>query len=221
MKKWLVLMSVGALALGIAGCGGAPEEDGSRESESRQESESVPGGNESQGSSNQEESSGSQGESTAPDNDYSEGWSDEMQGAKDAVKGVLGENYWPDMMIEPEGLENLFGIGPDMYEDYMAETCMISANVDTLIVLKAGEDQMQAAEDALNAYRDAMVSDTMQYPMNLGKIQASTVERHGSYVYYVQVGADTMDLETEDAITHCQEANKSVVEALNQYFGVE
>ncbi|MCM1025711.1 MAG: DUF4358 domain-containing protein [Roseburia sp.] len=242
MKKLLVLMSVGILALGIAGCGGSGsgsgQESGSQQGISGQESGSQQGsgGQESgsqQGSGGQE--SGSQqgndgqmnpgeGDSSggiADGGDYSDGWSTEMQGAKDVAAEVLGENYWPDMMLQPEELEVFFGVSPDMYEDYMAEMCMISANVDTLIVLKAGEDQIQAAEDALNAYRDAKVSDTMQYPMNLGKIQASVVERHGSYVYFVQLGADMMDVEVEEAVTLCREANQSVIRALNQYFGVE
>lgn len=225
MKRWLVLISVGLLSLGIAGCSRPADGNSSQESGSRQESGSTSAGSDGQESVSQPDSEnpGSSGESSAPesDNDYSDGWSDEMQGAKNAVTDVLGENYWPDAMVQPEELEVFFGISPDMYEDYLAEMCMINVKVDTLIVLKAGADQIQAAEDALNAYRDAKVSDTMQYPMNLGKIQASVVERHGSYVYFVQLGADTSEAEEEEAIRLCQEANQSAIDALNQYFGVE
>lgn len=218
MKKLLVLMSVGLLTLGIAGCGGPADENGSQSPDGN----SSRPGTEASGSSGEgstQESSSNSG--PAEDGDRADGWTDEMQGAKDAVLEVLGENYWPTMMLEPDMLEGTFGISPDMYEDYMAEVSMISAHVDTLVVIKAGEEQIQAAEDALNAYRDAKVNDTLQYPMNVGKIQASVVERHGDYVYFVLLGADTSEVETEEAITLSQAANQSVIDALNKYFGVE
>jgi hypothetical protein len=87
------------------------------------------------------------------------------------------------------------------------------------VVVKAKEGQEQAVEDALNAYRNAKVNDTMQYPMNLGKIQASRVERIGSYVCFVQLGADTMealDQGDEAVIAQCQEVNELVLEIISQ-----
>ena len=115
-------------------------------------------------------------------------------------------------------LEGTFGITADMYDDYMAEMPMISTNVDTLIVVKPKEGQVQAVEDALNAYRNMMVEDTMQYPMNVGKIQASRIERIGDYVCFVQLGADVMDvLEQGDeaVIKHCQEQNELAIEVMS------
>lgn len=218
MKKLLVLMSVGLLTLGIAGCGGPSDGNGSQSSDGNS---SRPGSEASDSSGESSTESSTQESSPEGGSDSADGWTDEMQGAKDAVLEALGENYWPNMMLEPDLLEMTFGITPDMYEDYIAEVCMISTNVDTLVVIKAGEEQIQAAEDALNAYRDAKVSDTMQYPMNLGKIQASVVERHGDYVYFVQLGADMSEVETEESITLSQAANQSAIDALNKYFGVE
>lgn len=145
------------------------------------------------------------------------GWSEEMETIKKAVTDALGENYWPNTAVPAEMLEGTFGITADMYDDYMAEMPMISTNVDMLIVVKPKEGQLQAVEDALNAYRDMMVEDTMQYPMNVGKIQASRIERIGDYVCFVQLGADVMNVleQGEEAvIKHCLEQNELAIEVM-------
>ena len=143
----------------------------------------------------------------------------EMTTIKDAIVGELGENYWPSMPLDSEMLEGWTGVAPDMYEDFLAEIPMISTNVDTLIVVRAKEDQAEAVEKALNDYRDANVSNTMQYPQNIGKIQASKVERLGNYVIYVQLGGDVMDIidqGDEAVIVHCQEVNDRVIDIIKE-----
>ena len=57
----------------------------------------------------------------------------------------------------------------------------------------------------------------MQYPQNVGKIQASKVEKFDNYVIFVLLGGDLGDLldQGDDVvITHCQEVNDSVIEAI-------
>lgn len=146
--------------------------------------------------------------------DVSGGWSSEMQQIKDAVVEALGDNYWPDMAMPPEMLEGNFGISSDMYDDYLAESPMISANIDTLLIIKAKDDKVEDVENALNDYREVLVNDTMQYPMNLGKIQASRIERFGNYVCFVQLGADAVvmdDKSEDDVINECREINELVL----------
>lgn len=136
---------------------------------------------------------------------------------KAALVETLGENYWPNTEIPADFLKDIYGITEDMYEEYYAEMPMISTNVDTVIIVKAKEDQVTAVEDALNAYREVMVNDTMQYPMNVGKIQASRIETFGQYVCFVQLGADTMEAaETGDeaVIEQCQQANELALEVI-------
>ncbi|MCM1190102.1 MAG: DUF4358 domain-containing protein [bacterium] len=232
MKKMLVMLSVGVFLLGIAGCGTKADGDGGQqgnsqesgslpESSGQQESSQPEGG--SVGSAEGDQSSGENGGETSGTvvngYDYADGWTEEMQGIRDVIAQELGENYWPDMALMPDELEVFVGVTPDLYEDYLAEMCRISNNVDTLIVVKAKEDRIEEVEEALNAYRDTRVNDTMQYPMNVGKIQASRVERHGRYIYFVQLGADTMDAldEGDEAvIVQCQEVNELVIELLNR-----
>ena len=141
----------------------------------------------------------------------------EMDTIKAAIVEELGDDYFPNMPLDSDMLEGFVGVTSDMYEDFLAEIPMISTNVDTLIVVRAKSDQVDAVEKALNDYRDANVSNTMQYPQNLGKIQASKVERLGDYVIFVQLGGDVMDIldqGDEAVIVHCQEVNDQVIEII-------
>lgn len=150
-------------------------------------------------------------------NPQAQGWSEEMTAVRKAVTDALGEDYWPNTQLDPDMLEGSTGVTSDMYDDYLAEMPMISTNVDTLVIVKAKEGQTEAVKAALDAYRERLVEDTLQYPMNVSKIQASMVEVIGSYVCFVQLGADTMaamEESDEAAIAHCQEQNKLALEAI-------
>lgn len=142
-----------------------------------------------------------------------------MEELRAAVVEVLGENYWPDMEMDAEMLETVYGIKPEMYEEYFAETPMISTNVDTLIIVKAKENQINTVEEALKAYYDKNVNDSLQYPQNIGKVQAARVESFGNYVCFVQLGGDTMDAEDrgdEAVAEQCTEENEKALDAIEK-----
>lgn len=131
-----------------------------------------------------------------------------------AVAEELGADYWPDMDVEEEMLGDMFGITEDMYEEVSAQVPMISANVDTLIIVKAKEGSEQRVEDALKAYKEYNTTEALQYPMNVGKVQAAQIERYGRYVCFVQLGAEISEDDEGDsadsdaaAITHCEQEN--------------
>lgn len=131
------------------------------------------------------------------------------QAIVEAVAADLGEDYWANMEIPAEFLSDIYGVSADMYEEAYAQMPMISANIDTLIVVKANEGAVADVENALNNYKEAMAQDTFQYPVNIPKIQASEVAAYGNYVCFVQLGADMngeMD-DTEKMIAACQEMN--------------
>ena len=116
-------------------------------------------------------------------------------------------------------LETLCGISSDLYDDYLGEVPMISVNVDSMIIIKAKEDKLSEVEDAMSAYRDSLVNSTLQYPMNIGKIQASRIEIIGNYVCFLQLGGDTSSVNDdgeEAVIKHCQEQNELAIEILYQ-----
>ena len=230
MKKRVVLMCVGLVALSLAACGGdgsqesggestgQTQESGAQGDEAQTGSDSGAEEDSTQGSPDQD---GAQDSGTAGGDDsginYEEGWSQEMEGLKSAVVGQLGDDYWPNMPLLPDMLEMSFGITSDMYDDYMAEMPMISANVDTLLIVRAKDDKVETVREALEAYRDVQINDAMQYPMNVGKVQASRIETIGNYVIFAQLGADTQEASEEGdeaVIAKCQEVNDSVIETI-------
>ncbi len=219
MKKLAVLFLTAALVLNLAGCGKGNEEN--TDSGDSQESSVQDSAEESQ----PETESQTEETESLPEEDTAqipeEGISEEMSAIRQAVVDALGENYWPDTQLPAQWLEG-YGLTDDMYADFWGEMPMISTNADMIIIIKAAEGQIDAVEGVLNAYRDAQISDTMQYPMNVGKIQASRIEVVGDWACFVQLGADTMDLMDagdEEVIRHCQEQNDMALEAIKEVIG--
>ncbi|MBD5459690.1 MAG: DUF4358 domain-containing protein [Lachnospiraceae bacterium] len=216
MKKlWICAMAV-ALLLSMAACGNEDADaDGRGDDQQTQENTQDNVQDDAQDGTQQ----GGEGESQPDADDSQQTQGDSLKYLRDAVVEVLGDNYWPNTEITPERLEEVYGIKPDMYDAYFGETPMISVNVDTLIIIRAKEGQVDAVEEALNAYRDVQVSDTMQYPMNVGKIQASRIEVLGNYVCFVQLGADTeaaMEEGDEAVIDQCLQENERAIDAIEK-----
>ena len=198
-KKLACMLLMSALALSVTACGGKQDNGAA---------------------STTQESSVAATEETATPAPVSAADADKaLKNAKKAVEDALGDNYWPDSEIPEEMLDGTYGVSADLYDAYLGESPMISVNVDTLLIIHAKDGKVEDVENALNAYRDHLVNDTMQYPMNLGKIQASQIERIGDYVCFVQLGADTSSVEEqgdEAVITYCQEQNELALEAISQ-----
>lgn len=209
MKKTIVCLCTGILVLSMVACG---RNDEGQMQESQISTESA--------QQNTDDTVVEPEMSGAP---QEEGRTSELKNVRQTLVEVLGENYWPNTMISADYLED-YGLSAEMYEDFYGELPMISTNVDTVIVVQAKEGQVAAVEEVMNKYRDNLVNDTMQYPMNVGKIQASRIETFGNYVCFVQLGADTTEIYGEDGneeavIKHCQEQNELAIEAIGKVLG--
>ena len=145
--------------------------------------------------------------------------SGKLKDVHEAVKTALGEEYYPNMPLGEEEIEQIMGISKDMYKEAIAEVPMISVNVDTFVGVEAEEGKADAVETALNEYKDYLVNDSLQYPMNLPKVQSAEVVRKGNYVFFVMLGQvpqDLMESEDEDAkVAAVKEGNKKAVDAIN------
>jgi hypothetical protein len=208
MKKLSVYMCIGAMAFCFAACGSKTEDNSASESSGTVESTSV-----------QEESTENAGESSAEQEETEEGWSAEMTSLRAAVVDALGDDYWPTMQMPAEYLEMTYGLTEDMYEDYMGEMPMMSVHVDTLLIVKPAEGQEDAVQEALQNYQADMIENSIQYPGNVGKVQASRVERVGNYVCFVLLGGDVTAEEEqgdEAVIAHCQEQNQRVLDIISE-----
>lgn len=209
MKKTIVCLCTGILVLSMVACGRNDEE---QMQESQISTESA-----------QQDTDDTAVEPEMSGAPQEEGRTSELKNVRQTLVEVLGENYWPNTMISADYLED-YGLSAEMYEDFYGELPMISTNVDTVIVVQAKEGQVAAVEEVMNKYRDNLVNDTMQYPMNVGKIQASRIETFGNYVCFVQLGADTTEIYGEDGneeavIKHCQEQNELAIEAIGKVLG--
>lgn len=137
-----------------------------------------------------------------------------------AIKTAYGETYLPNMEILPEFLETEFGLTPDMYEAVKAEQPMIGTHADRVVIVKAAEGRADDVETALNTAREKKINDTLQYPMNLPKINTSKIVRNEDFVCFLLVGAinENMDATEEEAKQFAEDEVEKAVNAFNDLF---
>lgn len=198
MRKLAVLCSVGLLVFALAACGGDEngEQTGERTDKGQMESMQPNDG----------------------EQPTDAGYEADLQSVKTALRETLKEAYLPSAEIKADELAETYGITADMYDAAFAERAGDGA-VDTIILVLAREEQIDAVEEAMNAYRDLMVNDTTQTPENMNKIQASRIERIGNYVCYVQLGAtaaDGAEAIDDEIIMQCQEQNELAIAVIEQ-----
>ncbi len=208
-----ILMMAMLLSIFMVGCGRKNEDGNSTESGMESPSQ------ENSGSTGEDMGGSNAGDDMSGDgmNGDNSGTESKLTFLREAVVEVLGERYWPNMVMDAEMIESNFGISPDLYDDCFAEMPMIGTNVDTLLIVQAKEDKLEDVEKAVNAYRERLVNDSMQYPMNIGKVQASRIETIENYVCFIQLGGDAVDAieEGEDKVlARCQEDNEKALDAI-------
>ena len=138
---------------------------------------------------------------------------------KDSVKELMGDQYWPEVDLTKEELEQKTGITEDMYVDFLAEKQVMDAHIDTMIIIHAKEAQVGAIEAALEKYRENLIEENRNYPQNLCKAEASRMETIENYVCFVQLGADTTivaDKGEDEIIAYCQEENERALYVLEK-----
>ncbi len=135
-----------------------------------------------------------------------------------AVRELLGENYLPSMPLDNEYLKETYGIQPEWIENFIAEIPMISFHVDTFIAIKAVDGQADNVEKALNDYCAYVKENSLQYPANVPKVNASRVYRAGNYVFYIMLGVipeEYMDDEN-GAYNFSVQSNENVIAKINE-----
>lgn len=135
-----------------------------------------------------------------------------------AVKEAYGEKYLPQMPYDAELFESLFGIKEELYEEFVAEAPMMSAHVDTFVAVKAKEGKADEVEQLLQTYQDNLLNNSLQYPMNLGKVEGARLYRNGNYIFYFILGGYPEDEDEVDAQT-AKEMNQIGVDAIEGLLG--
>lgn len=145
-----------------------------------------------------------------------------LEEMRQAVVEALGDNYWPNATIPADALDRVYGIEPDMYEEVLAEMPMITTNVDTLILVRAKEDEINDVEEELNEYRRESIESMTHSPMNADKARASRIETFGNIVCFVQLGGDTTEAFEKGnnaVVEHCQQENEKALDAIGKILG--
>ena len=144
-----------------------------------------------------------------------------LQDILDAVKEDMGDDYIPSRPMDAKEVENFTGVKPDLVKEFIAEGPMMSMHVDTFMAFRAEAGKGKQVADALKAYRKFLVEESMQYPMNLAKVQASKVVQQGDYVFFLMLGAfddSSADAESKEAIEFAQKEVADVEKVLLGFF---
>ena len=75
---------------------------------------------------------------------------------------------------------------------------MMSAHVDVFLGIKAKSGYADEVKEALTSYRSYLINETLQYPMNVEKVENSVVYQNGDYVFFLMLGGYREDVEVAD-----------------------
>lgn len=144
----------------------------------------------------------------------------ELKDVHAAIKKEFGEDYIPNMELGLVEIENLIGLTEEEIEEFIGEMPMISINVDTFIAIKAKSKKVDEVESALKEYRRVLVEESMQYPMNLAKVNSSKVVRHGEYLFFIMIGKldEREEVSEEEALKFAQEEIKRAEDVIDSFF---
>lgn len=199
INKALVLAMAASMTLGLAACGGnnnTPPADQSTDTKPpvvEQEAPTTPDTS-----------------VETPEVETPEGVSVSMEDVVNTMKNTYGENYLPSMALDQESFNMMVGLTSDMYDEFFAEMPMMSMHVDSLFVVKTQD--VDAVKTVFETYRQGLIEDTMQYPMNVPKIQNSAVYVNGDYVIFYMLGGYTTETVevtegmTDEEILNAEEA---------------
>lgn len=204
MKKQFILAGMLAMSLAVSACGAKENNNNNNNNNSQVE---TPGDN-----------------NTTPDENEGEGTVDnaDVQGSldsiRDAVAAAYGENYIPNMPFDETAVKETFGVDPSWYDGIVAEGPMISTHVDTFIAIHPTEGNLDNVKKALTDYKDYLVNESMQYPMNMEKVKAAEVTVIGDNIYFIMLG--TIDDTIEDEAKRLEaftEQNKIAIDTINEH----
>ena len=178
----------------------------------------------------EQENEGDQSEDTTAEEEGGEpegdgGDSADMESVTQQIVNDIKAAYDPDSipfidMLPDDMIDDMFGLDADTYTEVTAHIPMISTFVDTVVVVKAASGKVGDVEAALNAYHDRLVNESIQYPMNIAKVNAGQVVANGDYVAFIMLGAidEREDASDSERAEFAEEQTKIGVDAFNAYF---
>ena len=124
------------------------------------------------------------------------------------------------MTIDQDVLAEQYGIKKNMYEEVIAEGPMLSFQIDTFIAVKAKDGKAEEVKAAMEKYKQYLLDESMQYPMNASKIPATQVYRFGNYVFFsMLVSPQGEEPESEEAyLEAAKKQNQIAYDTIAKFF---
>ena len=220
MKKFIAIFVAAAmLAATFTAC--SSSDDGQPDDSSSSSSSTTPEEQENEGDQS-EDNSGNEGDNSGENNG---GDSSDAESVTQQIANEIKAAYDPDSipfidMLPEELINDRYGLDPDSYTEITAQVPMISTFVDTVVVVKAADGKAGDVEAALNAYHNSLVEESIQYPMNVAKVNAGKVVANGDYVAFIMLGAidDREDASDSERAEFAEQQTQIGVDAFNAYF---
>ncbi len=129
-----------------------------------------------------------------------------IQNIVQALKETYGPAYLPDMQVQEDEyyMKDLLGLDASWYDVAYVEVPGMSFGVDKFIIIHPTEGNLENVQNALNNFSETQITDAHQYPANLPKLQAASVDVLGDYVCYMIFTGTVGDVMFEDAAAEIQ-----------------
>lgn len=156
----------------------------------------------------------------------------ELDKVRNIVVKTYGSVYYPTEKVHENEeflsmyLNDTLKLDTEWIDDIIIEIPAISTSVDTLILVDPSEGNAENVLNALKAYKDYLVNESAQYPMNVTRVQSAVVEQVGDYVCFVILGSVVEDPEAygftsdDEVAEYYTSMNMNAVYAIQSYLGI-
>lgn len=150
----------------------------------------------------------------------------ELQKIHNEIKRAYGQSYWPSMQRQDdqEYLKDVLKLDPAWCDDIIVDVAMISAHADMLVLVDASEGNVENVKKALNDYKDYLINESLQYPMNAPRVRGAVVESVGDYVCFSILGGvledDSWITSEEELIEYYQSISSNAVRVIQKHTGI-
>ena len=152
----------------------------------------------------------------------------EIQKIRAAIMKAYADKYFPNVQVQddPTYMQELLKLDASWYDDAIVEIPMIGANADKLILIHATEGNLENVKAALEAHKQSLIDDSMQYPMNKPRVQSAWVVTVGDYAIFSILGGAVDDPEMygiysdEDLLMYYESQNSNAEWAVRGYLNI-
>lgn len=156
----------------------------------------------------------------------------ELDKIRNSVAKMYGTTYYPNVKIHDDEaylstyMADTLKLDAAWVDQIIIEVPMISANVDTLILVDPSEGNAENVLNALNNYKTYLVEESFQYPMNEARVKSAVVQQVGDYVCFSILGGAIDDpaaygfTTDEEVADYYAQMNMNAIYAMQGYLGI-